>query len=104
VQHALSLPGGVSGAGELSYQEIFSLSRAGAGQPQGAHFSAIVRHIHAAGPPVKVELVTEAGDPVQVEITQEPYRELCLQRNVRVFVTPKKKEATATSCSVTEIL
>jgi len=60
------------------------------------HFSAIVRHIHAAGPQVKVELVTEAGDPVQVEITQERYRELRLQRNVRVFVRPKKKEATET--------
>ena len=53
------------------------------------HFRATVKHIHAAGPQVKVELITEWGDPVQVEISQERYRALRLQREVNVFISPK---------------
>ncbi|MGH7598025.1 MAG: sulfate/molybdate ABC transporter ATP-binding protein [bacterium] len=56
------------------------------------HFRARVKHIHAAGPQVKVELIAEWGDPIHVEISQERYRMLRLQRNVEVFVTPKEKK------------
>jgi sulfate transport system ATP-binding protein len=65
------------------------------------HFRATVKHIHAAGPQVKVELMTEWGDPIHVEISQERYRTLRLQRNVDVFVTPKEKKvfmAMETAC------
>jgi sulfate/thiosulfate transport system ATP-binding protein len=57
------------------------------------HLRAIVKHIHAAGPQVKVELTTEWGDLIHVEISQEKYRALRLQKNEEVFVTPKEKKA-----------
>jgi len=56
------------------------------------HFRATVKHIHAAGPQVKVELMTEWGDLIHVEISQKRYRALRLQRDVEVFVTPKEKK------------
>ncbi len=57
-----------------------------------SHFRARVKHINAAGPQVKVELVADWGDLVQVEISQERYRALGLQRDLEVFVTPKEKK------------
>jgi sulfate transport system ATP-binding protein len=56
------------------------------------HFRATVKHIHAAGPQVKVELTAEWGDPFLVEISQERYRTLRLQRDLEVYVTPKVKK------------
>ncbi len=53
------------------------------------HFRAKVVHINAAGPVVKVELVSEWGDTVHVELTQDRYRELALQVDADVYVTPK---------------
>jgi sulfate transport system ATP-binding protein len=45
------------------------------------HFRARVKHINAAGPQVKVELVADQGDLVHVEISQERYRALALERS-----------------------
>jgi sulfate transport system ATP-binding protein len=60
-------------------------------QPQGQnHFRAKVKHINAAGPLVKVELVTQWGDAVHVEMSQERFRALQLQRDLEVFVSPKE--------------
>jgi sulfate/thiosulfate transport system ATP-binding protein len=53
------------------------------GQPQ---FRAIVNHIHAAGPFVKVDLATETGRAIRVEMPQEQYRDLHIQPGAEVFV------------------
>jgi sulfate transport system ATP-binding protein len=57
-----------------------------AGRP---HFKATIRHINAAGPVVKVELVTGSGGIVHVELPQERYRILGLQRGANVYVSVK---------------
>jgi hypothetical protein len=49
-----------------------------------------VVRINAAGPLVKVELVTERGQTVQVEISHERYRELQPAKNEMVFVGPRE--------------
>ena len=54
------------------------------------HFRARVKHINAAGPQVKIELLAEQGDLLHVEISQERFRVLGLQREVDVFVRPKQ--------------
>ncbi|HEV8343553.1 MAG TPA: sulfate ABC transporter ATP-binding protein [Candidatus Binatia bacterium] len=62
-------------------------------QPNGAdYFPAKVEHINAAGPVVKVDLVTEWGDPVHVELPHDRYRVLGLKRDDRVFVIPKERK------------
>src|SRR3984893_6427369 len=53
-------------------------------------FAATVRHINAAGPKVKVELTSHGGDPVQVEIDHDRYRELKLERDAEVFLSPRE--------------
>ncbi len=53
-------------------------------------FAATVQHINAAGPKVKVELTSHWGDPVQVEIDHERYRELRLERNAEVYLSPRE--------------
>jgi sulfate/thiosulfate transport system ATP-binding protein len=53
-------------------------------------FAATIRHINAAGPKVKVELTTQWGDPVQVEIDHERYRELKLERETEVYLSPRE--------------
>jgi sulfate transport system ATP-binding protein len=55
----------------------------------GSHFRGRVKHINAAGPLVKVEVIAEWGDPVHVEISQERFRTLQLTKNESVFVIPK---------------
>ena len=52
--------------------------------------AATVRHINVAGPKVKVELTTSWGDPVQVEIDHDRYRELKLERDAEVFLSPRE--------------
>jgi sulfate transport system ATP-binding protein len=54
------------------------------------HFPGRVVRINAAGPLVKVELVTERGQTVQVEISHERYRELQPAKNEMVFVGPRE--------------
>ena len=58
--------------------------------PNGANtIRAVTKHIHAAGPVVKVEAITEWGAPVHVEIAQERLRELALQKGDEIFITPR---------------
>jgi sulfate transport system ATP-binding protein len=58
--------------------------------PNGSNtIRAITKHVHAAGPTVKVEAVTEWNAPIQVEITQEHFRTLALQKGDEIFVTPR---------------
>jgi len=52
------------------------------------HFRAVAKRIHAAGPLVKVEAVTQWGAPVQVEMSQERFRELALSAGEEVYVAP----------------
>ena len=56
------------------------------------HFRAKVEHINAAGPVVKVDLVTDWGDPVHVELPHDRYRVLRLKRDDKVFVIPKERK------------
>jgi ABC-type sulfate/molybdate transport systems ATPase subunit len=55
-------------------------------------FAATVRHITAAGPKVKVELTSHWGDPVQVEIDHDRYRELKLERETEVYLSPRENQ------------
>ncbi len=58
--------------------------------PNGAnHFRATTKHIHAAGPFVKVEAVTEWGAAVHVEMAQERFRDLALRKDEEVFITAR---------------
>ena len=56
------------------------------GRPE---FRARIQHINAAGPLVKIELVTAAGAVVHAEISQERYQQLHLQKGLEVFVSVK---------------
>jgi len=48
-----------------------------------------VQRVHAAGPSVKVELVTPGGELLQAELSQERYKRLGLERGQEVFVWPR---------------
>jgi sulfate transport system ATP-binding protein len=62
-------------------------------QPDGCDaFRAKVTHINAAGPVVKVDLLTGWGDPVQVELSHGKFLSLGLKRDDEVFVRPKEKK------------
>ena len=50
---------------------------------------ATVQRVHAAGPSVKVELVTQGGELLQAELSQERYKRLGLERGQEVFVRPR---------------
>jgi sulfate transport system ATP-binding protein len=53
-------------------------------------FEATIAHINAAGPQVKIDLVSLAGEPIQVEISQDRYRALALVVEQHVFVRPRE--------------
>jgi sulfate transport system ATP-binding protein len=53
-----------------------------------------VERIHAAGPTVKVELVTDSGR-AQAEISQEQYERLGLERGEEVYVRPRQRRVFA---------
>src|ERR1041384_3187184 len=55
----------------------------------GSHFRAHIKHINAAGPLVKVDVITEWGDPVHIQVSQERYRALQLIKDDAVYVIPK---------------
>jgi len=60
-------------------------------QPNGKPaFKAVVRHINAAGPRVKVDLAAESGESVHVEISHERLRALELAAGQTVFVIAKE--------------
>lgn len=50
-------------------------------------FRAVIRHINAAGPRVKVDLLAESGEAVHVEMPHERYRMLELAIEQQVFVS-----------------
>ncbi len=59
--------------------------------PNGkSQFRAVTKHIHAAGPLVKIEAITEWGAPIHIEMSQERFRALQLVPNETVFITPKE--------------
>ena len=57
----------------------------------GDNFRAKVTHINAAGPLVKVDLMTDWGDPVHVELSHGRYSSLGLKREDEVFVRPGER-------------
>jgi ABC-type sulfate/molybdate transport systems ATPase subunit len=59
-----------------------------------------IERIHAAGPTVKLELVTQGGGPVQAEISQEQLSELKLERGEEVWVRPRQKRVFAEDYSI----
>jgi sulfate/thiosulfate transport system ATP-binding protein len=58
----------------------------------GDNFHAKVTHINAAGPLVKVDLMTDWGDPVHVELSHGKYLALGLKREDEVFVRPRERK------------
>ena len=58
----------------------------------GDNFHAKVTHINAAGPLVKVELVTDWGAPIHAEISHGRYSTLGLKRDDDVFVRPRERK------------
>ena len=56
----------------------------------GDNFRAKVSHINAAGPLVRVDLMTDWGDPVHVEISHGRYSSLGLKREDEVFIRPRE--------------
>jgi len=56
----------------------------------GSHFRATIKHIHSAGPLVKIEALAEWGAPVHVELSQERFRDLQLAKNEAVFIIPRE--------------
>jgi sulfate/thiosulfate transport system ATP-binding protein len=78
-----------AGTGELTYARphLLDIQR----QPNGgAHFRATIKHIHSAGPLVKIEAIAEWGSSVLVEISQEKFRDLQLRKSESVFIIPKE--------------
>lgn len=55
-------------------------------------FPATVEHIHAAGPIVRISLITLNGSPVEIELTQDRYQYLNIQKGSEVFVKMKSKQ------------
>jgi sulfate/thiosulfate transport system ATP-binding protein len=53
------------------------------------HVSGTISHVHAAGPVVRVELVTSDREHLLVDISHERFRTLGVTRGDRVFASPK---------------
>ena len=49
-----------------------------------------VQYINPVGAMVKLDLVTDCGDPIQVEVPQEEFAALKINKNDRVYVSPKQ--------------
>ncbi|MBI5904026.1 MAG: sulfate ABC transporter ATP-binding protein [Deltaproteobacteria bacterium] len=64
-----------------------AVSRAPDGEEAAA---AVVRHVHTAGPVVRLELErADGGGVVEAELSREQYRSLGAARGEKVFLTPK---------------
>ena len=61
------------------------------GSADAGEIRARVERIFAAGPSVKIELVTDAGERVQAALTQERFRSLAIAKGAVVFVKPRQK-------------
>ena len=79
---------GAASAPAVAYARphLLEIDHLPSGRPQ---FRAKIQHINAAGPVVKVELVTASGASIQVELSQERYRELQLKKGADVYVSVK---------------
>jgi TOBE-like domain len=61
--------------------------------PKGnGSFAAIVRHINAAGPRVRIELTSASGEPVLVELEHDRVRTLALQPGGTVYLRPRDQQ------------
>jgi sulfate transport system ATP-binding protein len=59
----------------------------------GTTIEAVVRHVNAVGPVVRLELErNDTGDRIDAELTRERYQELALQTGEHVHVKPKKMQ------------
>jgi len=76
---------------------LLEISRRPAGD---ADFRARVQRIHAAGPTVKVELLTDRGELVSAEISQDRHRSLGLVRDDEVYVRPTQHRVFADDFSI----
>jgi len=57
-------------------------------QPAGGAIEAVVRHVQAAGPTVRLELErADGGEPLEVELSRDRFGELALQPGERVYVS-----------------
>jgi sulfate/thiosulfate transport system ATP-binding protein len=56
------------------------------------HFRGTVKHINAAGPLVRVDLVSEWGDSVHVELSHDRYNSLELIADAEVYLIPKERK------------
>ena len=54
------------------------------------HLRGRVQFVNAAGPQVKVEVLTEFGEVLQVEISQARYRALSIAKGSEVYIKPKE--------------
>ncbi|MCG3126496.1 MAG: Sulfate/thiosulfate import ATP-binding protein CysA [Phycisphaerae bacterium] len=52
-------------------------------------FAAVVQHVNAAGPRVKLTLTADAGESLQAEVSLERYREMRLSPGMVVYVSPR---------------
>ena len=55
-----------------------------------ARLRGLVQFVNAAGPQVRVEVLTEFGEVLQVETSQQRYRTLSITKGSEVYVTPKE--------------
>jgi len=78
---------------------LLEVERRSHGEGDG-ELRARVERIHAAGPTVKLDLLTDAGDRVQAELTQERYRGLGLARGAIVFLKPRQKRVFVNDFSI----
>jgi len=53
--------------------------------------AATIKHINAAGPRVKLELVTDWGDPLLVEMDHQRLKDLGLAADARVYLSPRNE-------------
>jgi sulfate transport system ATP-binding protein len=59
-------------------------------QPNGhSTFSARVSRILAAGPQVKIELVSQSGEQLNVELAHDRFRGMQLEMGAEVYVSPR---------------
>ncbi len=103
--------GGKAVFGDLSIDHAAAASRPGAaiGEPKDAKvfirphewdisahrngrpaMEAVVTHVNAAGPVVKLWLLSESGEPVHAELPLDHYRALELRSGQRVFLSPRQ--------------
>ncbi|MBN2563922.1 MAG: sulfate ABC transporter ATP-binding protein [Phycisphaerae bacterium] len=53
-------------------------------------FKAVIQHINAAGPRVKIDLAADSGEPIHVELPHERFQALNLRVDQTVFVIPRE--------------